>query len=258
MLLWKGGSDPVTIFFRYDGRSHAHVDTQETLDARRDSFAARLKVVKREQAGKLVVLNTLNVHHSGAASPQTGEMSYPNYAGPHKANHYPDLVVLARLAARAGADLRVLVLHRSAEDMLISTTVHRSFATTVSEAKILVKSAEALASQLHTLESDASMTDVSWLCVPFERIGEATWWSEPAVGLGAGEGATHARLARDTSAARSQWLHPWFTRGSAAFSAMLSALVGSEARHDEPTFEVARAAMELSFAENKVASAASC
>mgnify|MGYP006138165891 CR=1 FL=1 len=273
MLLWRGGSDPVTIFFRsdshrrrpagysYDGpppfSEQSRVDTQGTLDARRDSFAARLRVVRREQPGKLVVLNTANSYHDQREKAHTGEISYPNYAGTHKADHYPNIVVLARLAARARVDLRLLVLHRSAEDVLTSTTVHRSFATTLNEATILIKSAEALASQLHALESDASTADVSWLCAPFEKIGEAAWWSEPAAGIGAGPAVAQADLVRYASSARSHWLHPRFKRGSAAFSAMVSTVGGGE-HHDTPTSEVVRAAVQLSLSESKVASAAHC
>tara|TARA_B110001452_G_C15156507_1_gene402389 strand:- start:18 stop:656 length:639 start_codon:yes stop_codon:yes gene_type:complete len=196
--------------------------------------------------------------------------------GRSKANHNPDLVVLAALAARAGADLRVLVLHRPAEDVLTSTTVHRSFGAVEDEARTLRTSAEALASQLHALQSDqtdrsspATFGNASWLCVPFERVGDAAWWSTPAAGAIGRVGA--ARLAVgdhdiDTSEARSHWLHPSFSGGSAAFAAMLSALRGSgsghgsgeEAHHEAPTSEVVRAAVELSKAVGQIASAAHC
>lgn len=268
MLLWKGGSNPVTIFFAGDGdgRAHSGGDTHEALDARRERFVARLDVVKREQKGRLVVLNTANAHHSKKDTALTGEMSYPNYGGPHKADHYPDLVVLARLTVRARVALRVLVLHRPSEDILTSTTVHRSFETTVNEANILLKSAEALTAQLHTLEEANTSTagDVSWLCVPFERIGDAAWWSEPAVAIsaggagGAGAGTAHLAATGDASSARSLWLHPRFERGSATFAAMLSALGSSEARHVKPTSEVMRASVQLDRAESRVASVARC
>ena len=79
-LLWTGGSDPVTIFFRNDGVGRARVgnDTQEALDSRRDRFVARLRVVKAARAGKLVVLNTVVLD---TAHGQRGEMSYPNFGG---------------------------------------------------------------------------------------------------------------------------------------------------------------------------------
>lgn len=53
--------------------------------------------------------------------------SFPAGHGPNKVITYPDVRLLAEVAEEEGIDLRVVYLQRSARDMLISDTVHRSF-----------------------------------------------------------------------------------------------------------------------------------
>lgn len=55
------------------------------------------------------------------------QISFPTYHGPDKALSYPDVQLLARVAEEEGIDFRVLYLHRSARDLLISDTIHRRF-----------------------------------------------------------------------------------------------------------------------------------
>lgn len=58
---------------------------------------------------------------------RVGAMSFPNFNGPNKPLQYVDLKVLATEAERAGIDLRMIYLGRSAKDVLVSTTEHRHF-----------------------------------------------------------------------------------------------------------------------------------
>lgn len=55
------------------------------------------------------------------------QLSYPCTGPPGKDFKYPDLQILAEIAEEEGVDFRVLYLQRSALELLISTTRHRSF-----------------------------------------------------------------------------------------------------------------------------------
>lgn len=79
-----------------------------------------------------------------------GMLSYPNFGGPSKSLNHPDAFLLATMAERVGLDLRVLVLQRSAAEILRSTA-KRNFGGP-EESRILVDNAAALYSQLHLLD----------------------------------------------------------------------------------------------------------
>lgn len=57
-------------------------------------------------------------------------MSYPNFDGQDKTLQYVDFQVLAEEAEKAGVDLRIIYLSRSARDILVADTVHRHFGGT--------------------------------------------------------------------------------------------------------------------------------
>lgn len=61
---------------------------------------------------------------------QAGMMSYPNYNGEGKALQYVDLRLLAEEAERAGVDLRMVYLSRSARSILVSDTQHNHYGGT--------------------------------------------------------------------------------------------------------------------------------
>ena len=79
-------------------------------------------------------------------TPHTGQLSYPSFSGEFKALDRPDVFLLASLAEIAGLDLRVLVLQRSANEVLAST-LRRGF----SPPKMLLDNAAALYQQLSML-----------------------------------------------------------------------------------------------------------
>lgn len=70
-----------------------------------------------------VFLNTLG----GAWS--SGENSYPNFGGRCRSLKYPNIRILAELLEFNGFDFRVLILVRNAIDTLLSTSIHRKFAS---------------------------------------------------------------------------------------------------------------------------------
>jgi len=76
--------------------------------------------------------------------------SYPNFGGPSKPLHHPDMQTLAMLAEQARVDLRILVVSRDARDTLVSTSVHRlgEFPPWHEEAAVLGNAAAALAAEL--------------------------------------------------------------------------------------------------------------
>ena len=144
--LYAGGSTPHGAFVYGDqtdkqirARRAAAIDAFRRVEAEHGSGPARLVFVNGG-AGLDKLQN------------KSGEMSYPNYAGPNKVLHSPDVTVLARLAEDAGVDLRVVVLRRGAEDILRSTTMHRHFGSEAHEAAVLAESAAYLAAQLRMLD----------------------------------------------------------------------------------------------------------
>lgn len=71
--------------------------------------------------------NALSLYPEEAVVNFCGIYSYPRNGGPGKVFQYIDLGTLADLAEQEGIDLRVIYLKRSAQDIAISTTVHRRF-----------------------------------------------------------------------------------------------------------------------------------
>lgn len=61
---------------------------------------------------------------------EIGLLSYPNFKGPEKASQYVDLKMLAEETERAGIDLRIIYLTRSARSIMISNVIHNNYADT--------------------------------------------------------------------------------------------------------------------------------
>lgn len=61
---------------------------------------------------------------------EIGLLSYPNFKGPEKALQYVDLKIVAEEAERAGIDLRIIYLTRSARSIMISNMIHNNYADT--------------------------------------------------------------------------------------------------------------------------------
>jgi len=94
-----------------------------------------------------------------------GMMSYPNFGEPLKIFKTPDVRLLAELAEDEGVDFRVLFLHRSAAEMLKSTT-GRNFGGWDFEAVVLEQNAQALRAQLQLLDP------AFVLCLDYDRMPE--------------------------------------------------------------------------------------
>lgn len=63
----------------------------------------------------------------GTLQIQLGALSYPSNNGPQKVFGYVDMRLMAETAEAEGVDFRVLYLRRSAKDLVIANTVHRTF-----------------------------------------------------------------------------------------------------------------------------------
>jgi hypothetical protein len=172
-------NDKHTALYTY----HTELDGKASLQGARKLFVRHLSEVMdkkcRDEDGKeevggqqvarLVTLNGLK---------GTGLDSYPSMAGEDKALQHPDIVALAKLCERAGADLRMFVLTRSAKDLFVADTVHRHFeSNAIREAAILADNAAVLATQLHLLDP-AFVT-----CLPYDSLGDAAWWQRPTTTL---------------------------------------------------------------------------
>ncbi|CAM9115645.1 unnamed protein product, partial [Hapterophycus canaliculatus] len=71
-----------------------------------------------------------------------GMMSFPNYNGDSKALQYVDFRLLAEEAERAGVDLRMVYLARSARSILVSDTQHNHYGGTfMKESRTLMNNA---------------------------------------------------------------------------------------------------------------------
>lgn len=101
-------------------------------------------------------------------------MSYPRLMGPDRSLQHPDVVVLAWLCEEAGVDLRVLVLTRSASQVLKSTTVNRNYGTHDHQAMVLADNAAVLASQLRLVDRRFVR------CVRYEDFSHAERWVQLA------------------------------------------------------------------------------
>ena len=110
-------------------------------------------------------------------------LSYPNMGGQSKELQHPNLVTLAKLAEKAGLDLRILVLTRDARDLLASTTEHRGFGGVNKQAEQLADNAAVLSSQLRLI--DRSFVE----CMHLEQLGTKATWMQPRVQGAAGAAA---------------------------------------------------------------------
>jgi len=138
--LYSNGASPSGMF----------VEMNAGLAAAKAELVTKLKalITRRKASGAppaTIVLNTLG--ESGGR----GMMSYPNFGGQLKAMHHPDIVALGDAAELAGADLRVLVLHRNATEV-VQSTVARRFGSYTQEPAVLVDNAMVLAGQLALLD----------------------------------------------------------------------------------------------------------
>jgi hypothetical protein len=92
-----------------------------------------------------------HVYFIGLGYPrETGMHSYPSYGGSQKALNHPDVYVLAQLAEKSHADLRIIVLQRNAKDILKSTK-GRHFGGS-EEPRILIDNAAILYTQLMLID----------------------------------------------------------------------------------------------------------
>jgi len=90
-------------------------------------------------------------------------LSYPDC---NSKRHHPDLVSLASAAADAGADLRVIVMHRDPAPMLVSLSLHRGLLPLAEEANQMGNQAAILHAQLSSIDPQL------FICVPFTGIVE--------------------------------------------------------------------------------------
>lgn len=88
-------------------------------------------------------------------------LSYPDC---NSKRHHPDLVSLTRAAADAGADLRIVVLHRDPAPMLVSLSLHRTLLPLAEEANQMINQAAILHAQLSAIDSQL------FVCVPFTGV----------------------------------------------------------------------------------------
>lgn len=88
-------------------------------------------------------------------------LSYPDC---NSKRHHPDLVSLSNAAADAGADLRIVVMHRDPAPMLVSLSLHRNLLPLAEEANQMGNQAAILHSQL------AAIHPQSFMCTPFTGV----------------------------------------------------------------------------------------
>merc|ERR1719181_73253 len=88
-------------------------------------------------------------------------LSYPDC---NRKRHHPDLVSLARAAADADADLRVVVMHRDPAPMLVSLSLHRNLLPLAEEAQQMGNQAAILHSQLAAIDPQL------FICIPFTGV----------------------------------------------------------------------------------------
>lgn len=93
-------------------------------------------------------------------------MSYPNYNGVNKALDHPDISTLAALAELAALDFRVLILQRSAQEILAST--RRRDIGGNDEPKVLLDNAAALYAQMKLVDRSF------YHCVQYRDLGDMT------------------------------------------------------------------------------------
>ena len=191
MLLYNGNGKPHGVFVFL-------LDTQEhDIESRRVQFVNQLKEKNTQPGRHLVILNTMGGN---------GELSYPNYGGANKPLDHVNIRELAYLAEQAGVDLRIIVLCRPAKEILTSTTEHRNFGTRNRESAILADNAAVLAAELQLIDQRF------YLSIPFEQIGNVTWWSGPprrfSVSPATNLNTRFATPGGMPAASRAAWLHP--------------------------------------------------
>lgn len=81
-------------------------------------------------ANDLAVGKATMVGFGKCRNSRVGMMSYPNFNGDTKAIQYVDFRILVEEAERAGVDLRIIYLSRSARDIVISDTKHHNYGDT--------------------------------------------------------------------------------------------------------------------------------
>lgn len=117
----------------------------------------QMEYLAEQDEARIYVVGLCFVHRSAM-------LSYPNYNGANKALDHPDIAVLATLAEMAGLDLRVIVLQRSAREILTSTA-NRDIGRHL-EPKILIDNAAALYTQLLLLDRSF------YQCVQYRELGK--------------------------------------------------------------------------------------
>ena len=152
----------------------------DRVAAARRGFAARLGALAESKTSTLVFLN-------GVKLPGMGMLSYPSGGAARKSLTRPDARTLAAVAEAARADLRVVVLRRSAAAIVRSTVNHRRFGAHdgnghARQLATLAENAAALAAQL-------SLVDASFFrCVDYDNLGDARAWGATAAWLHPGLG----------------------------------------------------------------------
>lgn len=150
------------LFYRNESSNSSHglfgmADIDNALHQLRHVLKA-MNDVKKYNASSLFVigLDTLD----GA-----GMLSYPNYNDDrYKVFEHPDLVTLCAAAEHVGVDMRILVLQRSAEDVLAST-INRGFGHGI-QPRVAIENAAQLHSQLVQLDPGFVM------CLSYEKMDE--------------------------------------------------------------------------------------
>jgi hypothetical protein len=117
----------------------------------------RMKKMASSSSDGLILVN------SNRDDDHVGQLSYPNFEGPLRNLHNPDLHVLAAIAEAAGIDFRVLVLQRSADEMYKSfqRRFHSHSGRTLMS---ITNSAATLFTQLHRIDSSF------YMCAPYNEM----------------------------------------------------------------------------------------
>jgi hypothetical protein len=150
-------------------------------------------------------------------------LSYPNYNGVHKPLDHPDISVLAALAESAGVDFRVLVLQRSAKEILASTE-HRGIGGAM-EPSILISNAAVLHTQLSLLDRRF------YHCVQYRALGNLTYTQQEQLA-----DFLHPTLIKPVLSSMLGTVH--YSRGSESLSSNETAAARSAAgSHSNPRLE---------------------
>ncbi|CAM9131216.1 unnamed protein product [Scytosiphon promiscuus] len=127
----------------------------------------------RNESGKIALQS--DVSPNGAITLVTfwqrrrgiGMMSFPNFTGSDKPLQYVDLRILAAEAERAGIDVRLIYMTRSARNILLSDTQHRHFGGGFTrETRTLINNAAVIDSVFRELHPDFTT------CFSYENISD--------------------------------------------------------------------------------------